>query len=88
MSMSIYCETCKRRERARDTGPDSGGVFCEAFPEGIPEGILYGAIDHRNPVVGDRGLRYEANDEGIALGLPGAEFEESEPNESGEYLPA
>lgn len=32
---------------------------CAAFPDGIPAGILESRIDHRKPVAGDGGKRYE-----------------------------
>lgn len=33
---------------------------CTAFPEGIPMEILVNNLDHRKPVKGDNGTRYEA----------------------------
>lgn len=32
---------------------------CAAFPDGIPLDIINGRIDHRLPVDGDHGIRYE-----------------------------
>ena len=87
--MSLQCATCRRRERFEATGDAASGPACEAFPHGIPIGILYGAIDHRRAVPGDGGMQYEANEEGVALGMPDDPFDEDgEPNEAGEYLPA
>jgi hypothetical protein len=37
------------------------GATCAAFPDGIPEDILRNLVDHRNPVKGDHGLRWESN---------------------------
>lgn len=87
--MSLQCATCRRRERFEATVDAANGPACEAFLAGIPIGVLYGAIDHRRPVPGDEGRLYEANDEGVALGLPDDPFEDdAEPNAAGEYLPA
>lgn len=38
-----------------------GSGWCSAFPDGdgIPEAILLGEIDHREPIDGDGGIRYE-----------------------------
>jgi hypothetical protein len=33
---------------------------CAAFPQGIPLAIWHGRVDHRFPVAGDRGVRFEA----------------------------
>lgn len=33
---------------------------CAAYPEGIPTDILYNEVDHRQPQVGDHGIRFEA----------------------------
>lgn len=41
---------------------------CDAFPAGIPETIWEGKVDHREPFVGDKGIRWEHDPE---LGLPG-----------------
>jgi len=88
MTGSLQCRTCRRLERLEGAA-STPGLACEAFPGGIPEGIIYGAIDHRRAVRGDGGLRYEANEEGRALGVPEMPFEpDDEPNEAGEYLPA
>ena len=33
---------------------------CAAFPGGIPEDVLFNRVDHREPVEGDNGVRFEA----------------------------
>jgi hypothetical protein len=37
------------------------GFTCDAFPDGIPDEILFQFVDHRKPVVGDNGIRFESN---------------------------
>lgn len=49
---TIACNTCKHFTPFT--------ITCKAFPEGIPEEILGGEDDHKLPVRGDRGLRYES----------------------------
>lgn len=49
--VSPPCATCRHR---------IFGDVCEAFPGGgIPPDILSGENDHRKPVDGDGGIRYE-----------------------------
>ena len=38
----------------------SGKATCNAFPNGIPHKILTNEIDHRQPVVGDNDIQFEA----------------------------
>lgn len=38
------------------------GPFCAAFPGGIPDQVFNNEVDHRQPVVGDHGLRWIARD--------------------------
>lgn len=46
------CASCRHlREGDRLT--------CDAFLDGIPETILGNRVDHRQPVEGDHGIRYE-----------------------------
>ena len=47
------CVSCKRFR------PDAETLSCDAFPDGIPDGILDNEVDHREPVDGDGGLRYD-----------------------------
>jgi hypothetical protein len=35
-------------------------LTCAAYPDGIPEAILTNQVDHRQPVEGDHGIRFEA----------------------------
>lgn len=35
---------------------------CDAFPAGIPTEILLSKVDHRQPVAGDNGVRFEPKD--------------------------
>lgn len=34
------------------------GYKCAAFPDGIPDSIIESRVDHREPVDGDRGIRF------------------------------
>jgi hypothetical protein len=80
------CDTCARfrsyTERA--DGNWRGRSFCAAFPEsadggGIPKMVLRNRLDHRQPIDGDHGLRWESNGEEFPadgfrperLGVPG-----------------
>ena len=45
------CNQCKHRIM--------GGLNCKAFPDGISDDILRGIADHRFPIAGDRGIRFE-----------------------------
>lgn len=45
----VYC-------RHRTSGPDQ---VCAAFPGGIPDAILTNRADHRGPIEGDHGIRFE-----------------------------
>jgi hypothetical protein len=44
------CGACTRR---------TGFLACQAYPQGIPPRVLTGDIDHRFPLPGDHGLRFE-----------------------------
>lgn len=45
-----------------------GNWHCDAFPDGIPVEVKRNGLDHRQPIDGDHGVRFEA--------LPGDEFPE------------
>lgn len=36
-------------------------LMCFAYPDGIPPEIMDGTVDHRQPYLGDMGLRWEPN---------------------------
>jgi len=40
----------------------NGVTGCTAFPDAIPAEIMNNKTDHRQPVAGDNGIRYEAAD--------------------------
>lgn len=39
------------------------GWTCEAYVEGIPNALWIASADHRAPLPGDHGVRFEANSE-------------------------
>lgn len=44
-----------------------GSDSCGAFPDGIPQPILDNEVDHRKPVDGDQGIRFEPRSENSRL---------------------
>lgn len=57
------CDACARlNPRASFTEP----FTCDAFPQGIPDAVYGNQRDHRQPIQGDGGIRFEAK--------PGDEF--------------
>jgi hypothetical protein len=53
------CVFCKHLDTKRP------GSFCTAFPDGagIPLAVLISEIDHRRPVEGDHGVRFDPVDQ-------------------------
>jgi hypothetical protein len=61
---TAQCFTCThyRSPFARPAGqPGPAGPTCAAFPAGIPTAVLDNSVDHRDPVDGDHGIRWESN---------------------------
>jgi len=54
------CMNCRHFQRFSKTEKRQG--ICAAFPDGIPGPIMDNEEDHRQPVAGDRGLRWEQVD--------------------------
>lgn len=49
---------------SRTDGNFSGRPFCAAFldtEDGIPDAVLENEIDHRQPIDGDKGVRWQSN---------------------------
>ena len=59
------CDTCTRYRSPFHPANtrELTSPFCAAFPDGIPKQVLYNGLDHRYPVDGDHGLRWESNGE-------------------------
>lgn len=57
------CSTCARFRSPFDRPDMSGPTSCEAFPDGIPEPVFFNGFDHRQPIEGDHGVRWESNGE-------------------------
>lgn len=55
-----------------ETGEPTGQ--CVAFPDGIPAAVRYGRYDHRNPLPGDHGIQWTA-DERVDFEAMLAEYE-------------
>ena len=56
------CIGCRHYDRSRLTVGD----FCAAFPNGIPAAIVANRVDHREPVEGDGGTRFDPIDDEAA----------------------
>lgn len=57
------CGACAhfRSPFSRTDGDFSRPPFCAAFPEGIPDAVYGNRVDHRQPVDGDHGVRWESD---------------------------
>ena len=65
----FLCLWCTRLH-GRDDGPMPTELACNAYPKGIPDEILDNEVDHREPVNGDKGLRFKP-----VSGLAHADFD-------------
>jgi len=57
------CATCRHFRSAFSVTPFAEDSFCAAFPDGIPDAVYGNTVDHRQPVDGDHGVRWESNGE-------------------------
>lgn len=55
------CAACVFFESAFSVTPFRDNSFCKAFPDGIPDLVYANGVDHRQPVEGDHGVRWESN---------------------------
>jgi hypothetical protein len=62
------CDACQRFVSWLATPNLAGQSHCAAFPAGIPDRVYHNGLDHRQPIDGDHGIRFEAQ--------PGDEFPE------------
>ncbi len=51
------CTVCRHYDRENDEA-----LTCSAFPDGIPDPIIDSVVDHRQPVEGDHGIRFQPAD--------------------------
>jgi len=47
------CAFCKHAQQTEMI------TTCDAFPDGIPDQILHDGYNHRQPFLGDHGIRFE-----------------------------
>jgi hypothetical protein len=79
------CSTCTRMRSWIETGQRTSS--CEAFPGGIPDAVWTNTLDHRQPVPGDHGLRWESDGQPFpGWALP--ETADSAPDDEDEYAAA
>lgn len=50
------CDACRHLRSGAFNAP----LTCDAFPDGIPTRIFRNGMDHRQPIDGDHGIRFEA----------------------------
>jgi hypothetical protein len=66
MIMHPQCLCCKHSRNfiiENSANEDSSVHRCYAFPEGIPDDIFNSKFNHRFEYPGDKGIRFEAQDE-------------------------
>ncbi|MGI5180295.1 hypothetical protein ACQEVZ_28650 [Dactylosporangium sp. CA-152071] len=64
MSMLVgdpQCWACRHYRSWVESPAHLRTSTCAAFPEGIPQTIFFGGADHREPYLGDNGVRWESN---------------------------
>lgn len=60
MIPSPQCLSCARFRSPFLTSNFAGPATCEAFPDAIPDAVFGNELDHRQPIDGDHGIRFQA----------------------------
>jgi hypothetical protein len=55
MEFMPVCLDCRHFREVREDQP----LTCDAFPDGIPDIVIKGGHEHRTPLPGDHGIRFE-----------------------------
>lgn len=58
MNVAPICASCRHFTQ------DSEMFVCDAFPDGIPSSVINYEADHRRPIAGDHGIKFE---QGVGL---------------------
>ena len=61
MVKNLLCPRCKHfgDEIEKDGFPEFMPLNCKAYPDGIPSKVYFMELDHRNPIDGDNGIKFE-----------------------------
>lgn len=55
------CAACVHYRSPFSVTPFRDEAFCAAFPDAIPDRVYGNEVDHRQPIEGDHGVRWESN---------------------------
>ena len=60
MTILHQCAFCKHLQ-----GQKGATLVCAAFPQGVPLEIIDNEVDHREPYLGDHGIRWEQSESSL-----------------------